>query len=160
MFRGRKMCAVNMTESTLQYLLGSNASAPPLEPPPGVLHASLSMYSSASKGSWGGEEVTRVNHTDNTTPGVYQKCNKNRLTTLHDSPCYNILLPLCWLCFTLTVNNINGSLNNPGTHYSPPILSTLRQKQTSPKLSETLFSLCHTHKHTQHTGWIVPLIYR
>lgn len=33
------------------YLLGSKAS-PPLEPPPGVLHASRSMYSSATKGSW------------------------------------------------------------------------------------------------------------
>lgn len=42
-----KMCTVGMND----YLLGSNASAPPLDPPPGVLHASLSMYSSASKGS-------------------------------------------------------------------------------------------------------------
>lgn len=33
------------------YLFGSKAS-PPLEPPPGVLHARRSMYSSATKGSW------------------------------------------------------------------------------------------------------------
>lgn len=34
------------------YFLGSNASAPPFEPPPGVLQASRSMYSSASNGSY------------------------------------------------------------------------------------------------------------
>ena len=62
MFSGSNMCniTVHVTDRLLQYLLGSNASAPPLEPPPGVLHANLSMYSSASKGSWGEEEVMNV----------------------------------------------------------------------------------------------------
>lgn len=36
----------------LLHLLGSKASDPPLEPPPGVLHTRRSIYSSATKGSW------------------------------------------------------------------------------------------------------------
>lgn len=52
--------AANVNKKLLLYLLGSNASAPPLDPPPGVLHANLSMYSSASKGSWEGGRVMSV----------------------------------------------------------------------------------------------------
>lgn len=33
------------------HLLGSKASDPPLEPPPGVRHTRRSIYSSATKGS-------------------------------------------------------------------------------------------------------------
>lgn len=47
---------INVLYKGGQHLLGSNASAPPLDPPPGVLHANLSMYSSASKGSLEGEK--------------------------------------------------------------------------------------------------------
>lgn len=94
-----------------QYLLGSNASAPPLEPPPGVLHANLSMYSSASKGSWRGREASECTDCFPSHRNKNHQNTRNDWRTLHLKvtriTCTGFTASVFFHC-TRTVNHIDA----------------------------------------------------